>query len=176
MQKATVAQTSSGTNETLEINQNMAFQRKMWTIQRITWVVLLILTVLIALGFAGGFGPYNYVTASSEKMELSYQPRARRLAPTNIEVEIKQLTDNTARLLVSQDFINNYQVESITPQPDSVKSNAEMLVYEFSAPEGARSMKIKFYLQADNVSIGSHKGLIGPDSDSLVKIKQFVYP
>jgi hypothetical protein len=160
----------------IEIGQNLPFQRKMWRAQRITWVVMLILAVLIFLGLFGDLGALNNASASNNKVAVKYQPFVHRIQPIDLDVNLHQLSGTSAQLLVSRDFIQKYQVQQITPVPDSVTTKGNMLAYQFSLSPGSQDMDIEFNLQTNKTALGNVSGEIGPSQATLVKINQFVYP
>lgn len=160
----------------LQIGEDIPQQHRFWKVERAGWLIFLILLVLAALGFAGGKGPLNEATASNGQIEVSYEPYARRVAPSTIDITLKQLGGATAQLLVQRDFIDEYEIRSITPEPSDTKATEDMLVYSFSVPEGATSLDITFSLEPEATNIGAISGRLGPAADALVTIKQVVYP
>lgn len=161
---------------TLQIDQDLPYQQKFWVIQLAGWIVFLMLLLAAALGLAGGAGPLNQSSVDNGQIEVKYQPFARRVAPTDIDVTLKSLAGSTAQLMVQRDFLNEYQIQKITPEPSSVKAGDDMLIYEFSVPEGATSLGVSFALEPDAKTIGSTSGGIGQTREALILIRQFVYP
>lgn len=160
----------------LQLEQDLAFQRKFWKIERTGWVVFLLLLVLVALGFGGGSGPFNQATASNGQVQVHYQPFVRQSANTDIYILIKNVSTDTAQLFLQRDFIDKYQIESITPQPSDEKSNTQFIIYEFGLTEGTDSMNVSFLLKSGSKVIGNIDGSIGLAEDDLIKIDQWVYP
>lgn len=162
--------------EGLDIDQNLDFQRKAWKVQRITWAVMLAILLAVGLGFLGAAGPANYRTSSNNSVKVGFQSFVHRIAPTDIHVTLSQLSGDSTQLLISRDFMGNYQVQSIVPQPDSVDGSSDMLVYHFNVAPGATSMNVDFSLLSDRAAFGTIKGSFGPDRADLITIKQVVYP
>lgn len=160
----------------IDISENYNFQRRLWVIERVTWVVMLALLILAALGFAGNDGPLNTVTAANKKISVEYQPRVNRVQPVTFSVTLRDISSTTAKVLISRDFMNNFQVQHITPEPDSVQTSDKMLVYSFTPASNAKSMAIDFDLVTDRTAVGSSSGMVGPDEADMVTINQFVYP
>lgn len=160
----------------LQLEQDLAFQHKFWRIERTAWGVFLLLLVLVALGFAGGTGPFNQAKASNDQIQVRYQPFVRQSANTDIYILIRDVRTDTAQLFLQRDFIDKYQIESITPQPSDEKSSTQFIVYEFGVAESTDDVKVSFLLKSAPRVIGNIDGGIGLAEDDLIKIDQWVYP
>lgn len=159
-----------------DIRQNLSMQRTMWTAQWVTWGILAVLVILTLLGFFGGAGPLSDKTAANQTVAVDYEAFTRRSAPTQLTITVKHPADGVATLLVQQQLLENYQIQHISPQPDSVSASGDMVTYMFNVPPGATTSQIDFSLQTDRLTVGNVSGFIGTDPDQLVKITQVVYP
>lgn len=159
-----------------QVAQNLVYQRKFWVFQRIGWVIMSVLILGAGLGFFGGNGPVNQASAENEQIEIQYKPYARRIASNDIELKIKSLSDSTVQLFIQQDFINNYEIQKIVPQPSDVKASGDMFIYEFSVAEGAETANVIFSLEPEPTTVGNVNGQLGLSSAQLVTINQLVYP
>jgi hypothetical protein len=108
----------------LEIEQNLAQQRREWTIQRIGWVVMVLLALAALLGLFGG-GPFSEGTAGDRDGPLwvEYPRFARLQAPAELRLHVgsEAVPGNEARVWLDRDFIENVQIQHITPEPDRVE-------------------------------------------------------
>lgn len=158
------------------VAQDMAFQRTVWKIQRFGWIVMAVLLVLAALGFAGGIGPLNKATATNGQVEVEYKPYIRRSAPTELKVKLSSTQSDTTKLLIDEEYLSEFDIQRIVPQPESVTATNGQLEYEFAMPETADSIKLSFSLKAKEDSVGKVEGIIYQSADKPIKVKQVIYP
>jgi hypothetical protein len=79
------------------------------------------------------------------------------------------------RLWLKRDYLDSFQVESIVPEPESVTSEADRLVYTFRALDN-QSGQITFYLKGNAGSFGIIRSEVGIISGGQAGFQQFVYP
>lgn len=161
---------------TLELDEHLRFQKKMWVLERAAWILLTIVLLAAFLGFMGGYGFFNQRVAANQNVGVTYRPFLRRVAPTDVTVRLKDLQGGTAQLSVAQDYLNHFQVQQIMPQPTSATSDTQALYYEFTVPDGATAMIITFSLLTTPDTYGTIQGTIGQKGLPAVNFNQFVYP
>ncbi len=71
------------------IENDHAFQCRMWTIQRYGWVIIALIVITALLGLFGS-GPLSTVTVgtSSTALQLRYDRFVRSQAPTNLYITL----------------------------------------------------------------------------------------
>ena len=72
----------------LEIAQDLAFQRREWTIQRVAWAVMALVALAGLLGLFGGAGPLTRAAAGNGALRLDYARFERKHAPTELRLQV----------------------------------------------------------------------------------------
>ncbi|MCA1626498.1 MAG: hypothetical protein LC742_00825 [Acidobacteria bacterium] len=161
----------------VEINQDLDFQRLVWTVQRVGWVVTALLIVAALLGLFGP-GPLSWATAGEggAPLRLEYNRFERYLAPTTLRVHTGAGAgrEGQLRIWLDRTYLEGVQVESVTPQPDSVEAGTDRMTYVFQMPDPNGPTAITFNLLTQQ--IGTLRGRVGLAEGQTVTFTQFVYP
>jgi hypothetical protein len=160
----------------LEVPQDLAFQRRAWTFERIGWVAMAL--VLLA-GIAGvwGEGPLAQAEAVSRdgSYSVEYARFARHQAPEAIRVTLTAgAAGQEARLSIDRDYADGMQVEEVYPEPESVEAGPDEVIYVFSLAEEGTAATVVFSVLYDD--IGRNGGEITLEGHPPVKLSQFIYP
>lgn len=159
----------------LQIDDDMDFQRKEWRIERIAWIIMVLLALAGLLGLFGE-GPLSNVNAANGPIEVQYDRFERLLSPAQMVVQVGPAgaQNEEVRLRVGRKLLDGLQVQNITPQPDSMELMPEEIVYVFNVKEPNAPMRITFDMQT--AKAGSHGGQIGIENGAAVDVRQFIYP
>lgn len=156
---------------------DIGFQRKEWTVQRVGWVLVGLL-LLAALAGVFGAGPLSETTTSAEDgtVEVEYERFIRHVGTTTMTVTLGPGTveNGKAQLYISRDLATGWRLEDVSPAPSTESSTAEWLIYEFDVL-GDTPPKVKFLYRGDG--FGHHDGDLhaGPGTDP-VRLWQWIYP
>lgn len=159
----------------LMVEQDLRFQSFVWRIQRFGWIAMAALLVLAALGFAGGMGPVNKATATNGRLEVEYKPYIRRSAPIELNLKLSGHSETT-KVLIDEEYLSEFDIQRIVPQPESVTVSNRQLEYEFATRTTSNSIEVSFLLKAKEDSVGRIEGLIYQSADKPIKVTQVVYP
>ncbi|MCC6628605.1 MAG: hypothetical protein IT340_14535 [Chloroflexi bacterium] len=161
----------------LEINQDLDFLRKAWTVQRVGWLMMVLLVVAALAGLLGS-GPLSEVTASAagDQLRIEYQRFARYSASTELHLALGPAAarDGEYRVWLSRALLQHLRIETITPPPERVEIGAGRLTYIFTAGDTAGVTDVTFYVEPGQ--FGQLRGDVGlPDGPTLA-LDMFVYP
>jgi hypothetical protein len=169
----------------LEVNQDLAYQRREWLFERIGWIIMaqLILAGLLGL-FGSGWLSSTEATSPSGVAHLHYDRFAHHDEPTQLILTIARAADadKRCRVWISREYLQQVRVEAITPLPQRQESGTERQWFEFDIP-GERA-EIVFWLAP--VVRGNLSGRLGvatgggaeaekTENDAL-SFSHFVYP
>ncbi len=158
----------------LEIGNDPDFQRRSWTAQKISWVLLGLLLLAALLGLLGP-GPLSSATAGNKNgsLWLEYDRFTRYLSPTTLRLHLGAgaISDGKARVVFGKDYLESIQVERVTPNPDSTETGLEGIVYTFQLSGPAT---ISFDIRLEKV--GPQTGQVGLAKAETLTFSQFVYP
>ena len=122
----------------LDIEQDLDFQQRSWRVQRAGWIAMALVTLLALLGLFGS-GPLGNATAGEEgaPLRLEYGRFVRLGAPSHLRVHIGPGTtpNGEAHLWLSRAYLEEIEIQRITPEPDRVEAGPDRLTYIFLVPE-----------------------------------------
>jgi hypothetical protein len=161
----------------LEIEQDIVFQRREWSAQRAGWA-LMALTILAALAGLLGHGPLSSATAGSQNdpIWIEHERFERWQAPAQLRLHLgtNSAVDGQARVWLSRDYVEQIQIEQVTPQPDRVEAGPDRITYVFDIGDTSPPAAITFYVKPQ--TIGRLAGRAGLADSQPVSFSQFVYP
>ncbi len=161
----------------LEIDQNLRFQERSWTVQRLGWIGMMLLIVLALAGLFGT-GPLSTATAGDPHGPISvdYQRFVRHdgRASLTIRVSSDQISGNEAEVWLDAAYVDSFQIQQITPQPDEVRSGEERLIYVFAVEDASQPFQVSFSLSPQHIGrVSGEAGIVGGPSESF---DQLSYP
>jgi hypothetical protein len=161
-----------------EVAEDPGFQRRSWTIERISWVVTLLLLSAGVLGLFGSNGPLNRATAGDPDgpLHVEYARLTRHGAPTALQVTVggPAAAEDEVRIAISRDYLASVELVEVLPEPQQVDLAPDAYIFVFSVAEGGAPLTIAFEVEPQHY--WRHRGTIGlPDGEPL-RITQFVYP
>jgi hypothetical protein len=158
----------------LQLDQDGAFQRREWQVQRIAWWVVLVLLVLATLGLFGN-GPVSHRTVQADEVTVTVQRFARSTGPQTLLVDVgpRHVREGRAHVLVSREFLAAVDIESITPTPAEVVTGGDHLSFRFDV-SGTSRLSASFSLRAQEIGVVSAQ--IALADGTSVRFRQLVYP
>ena len=161
----------------LEIDEDIEFQRRAWKVQKIAFWVLVALLAAAVLGFFGpGLISYREAQDGEGQLKAKYHRWLRFGSPGTLQFEIKggSTSEGKAQIWIERRYIESLQIESIVPEPESVKTGEDRFVYEFSLEDSQRSAGIFFHFVPRES--GSLNGRAALGNNLPLEISQVVYP
>ncbi len=161
----------------LEIHEDMDFQRRTWAVERAGWVGMALLVLASLLGLLGP-GPLSSATAvdPTSGLWLEYDRCVRCEAPAKLRVQLGPAAakDGKVRLWLSRPYLDAVRVEQVTPEPELVEAGAGRLTYVFRAAEADGPLAVTFSLKPERA--GYHPAEMGLDGSPPLRFGQLVYP
>lgn len=160
----------------LQVDQDLTYQKRTWTAERIGWGLMLLLVLAGASGLFGG-GPLSQATAGQQGDALWVEhPRFARLkAPTELRLHLgaESVSGDTVRVWLDQRYLDSARVDQVSPEPDQVVVGADRLEYVFATASG-QPLTLTFFLEPEHV--GRHVGRIGIEDGPTVEFSQIIWP
>jgi hypothetical protein len=160
----------------IELEQDIAFQRKQWRIERVGWGLIALLVVLAAAGLFGT-GPLSSATAGGETegLTVEYERFVRRQGQAEIVIAIdaRHASNGQVAVRIDGDYLASVRIQEVSPQPVEVRADGSDQVYVFAVADGAASIEVIF--GGVPLEIGRLAGEVGT-GDSTVSFSQFSYP
>jgi hypothetical protein len=161
----------------LEVNQDLNFQRRFWTIERIGWIVIALAVIAALLGLFGT-GPLSSTNAGDKgaSLWLEYDRFGRFGSPTTLRVHkgAGVRSEGVVRIWLDQRYLEGVQIEQVTPEPQSVEATLDRLIYTFQVVKPNQPTVVTFHLMLEQV--GSLSGRVGLVDETSLSFSQFIYP
>ena len=159
----------------LEIDQDLEFERRQWTVQRVGWVVFLLILIAGLLGLLGG-GPLGHADASADPLTVGYERFVRKRAPTEIEVQIAPgaASGGEVGVWIERAYLEKFNIEQVIPEPAEMEAAADRIIFHFTVADAEQPSQIVFDLQPSEPGrLETRVGLVdGPE----VRFSHFIYP
>ena len=155
----------------LQIDEDITFQRKEWMAQRVG-VVLLSLFVLGALfGLTGVSGPLSHGEAGDRNgaVHVEYDRIVRRGAQANLKLHVRSTAPGDLQFWVSAPYLRDVTIERIVPEPDAAACRDGTPRVRDS--RGARDITVAF--EVEHRTIGRVHGEIGIVGGPAVRFTQW---
>lgn len=128
------------THGDLEINEDLAFQRRSWVVERVGWCLM---GVVVIAAVAGLFGPGlpPAARAAGEGVESEIAPIARVGQRVTLEIALTAVGPRGAALWIDRGWLHEVELESIMPEPARMYGDAERL---YLGLEGSSHLSIAY--------------------------------
>lgn len=160
----------------VEVNQDLDFQRRQWTVQRIGWGAMALVVVLAGVGLFGN-GPLAGTTARSNDgaYEVEYARFVRHRSPSSIRIVLQQgAVASEVRIAIHRDYADGMQIEEVYPEPESVETGGNEIVYTFRLAAEATAATVVFSVLYEDV--WRNGGTIAVEGHPPVRLSQFIFP
>ncbi len=155
------------------INEDIAFQRRTWRVQRVGWFVLAIFVLAAAVGLFSE-GPLSRTTATGDRLNIVYERFQRYAAATGLRVTMTPRAGAAdMSLRIGRDFLDDFTIERMNPQASAARPDSGGIVFLFPAPSvGAATV----YLGVRPKGIGLNRSTFALDDTDAVMLTQLIYP
>lgn len=159
----------------LQTEESETFQRTEAVVQRVGWAAMALFVVLALVGVLGGFGPVASVRATSGPLSMDYQRFARYTASTDLTLTLDAaaVRDGQAVITLSSSWVDDVDIQRITPQPDSSRTGSAGLQLTFTAGSAPLGIRVSYRPDALGATSGSVTDSV---TGSRLVFDQFVYP
>lgn len=173
MQQA--AKVPKGKQRSLELREDVEFERRQWRVQRVGWVAIT-LVLLAAIAGLFGNGPLSHVSASAGNLQVRYDRFVHADAPATLNIDVANLPGDVARLAIDRSLLEPMDVQRMQPRPSRTRAAGDAVVFEFDLSD-ARTLHVLIDAspQAPALASGSISVLEG-GVPSTVRIQQLIYP
>lgn len=161
----------------IEIEQDLDFQRRSWTVQRVSWIVMLLIAAAGLLGVFGGGVVADATAGDRNELLVDYERLVRMSGAEKLAISFGERAPRagaTVSLWLDREWLSRHKVHAIVPEPESTSVSADRVTYHFTAKPGAPPSKVEFDLET--MAFGSIRGKAGIPGGSTVTFNQFSYP
>lgn len=161
------------THGTLEIPEDVAFERRAWRVQRVGWGLMVLLILAAVAGLLGG-GPLARAEASAAGLAVEYERFCRNGGDCVLELRVDATGEGAARVWFARDYLARFELLDVVPAPERVESNARVVRMTFDALEAGDPVHVR--IRARPRALGRVEGAIGVDGGGQVRFTHLSYP
>ena len=119
----------------LQVDERRQFQRRFWTMERWAWGGFAVIIAAALVGLTGSGGLFDRTTITLPSADLDV-PRVARWQ-TSDEMSVTFTTGGQAhRLVLNRNFLDDFTIEQVQPQPRRSYLATDSQVMEFAAEGG----------------------------------------
>jgi hypothetical protein len=159
----------------LEIDEDLIFERRQWGVQRAGWVVILLIVLAGLVGLLGP-GPVSTVKAVSGALTVEYERVVRKQAPTELHVRLAPgaAQDGEVALFLDQAYLAKVGINSVIPEPIEMEATADGVVFRFAIEQPEQPAEIVFAIEPSEP--GMTQGRLGLLEGAELTIDQLIFP
>lgn len=151
----------------LPIDEKIELHKKGWKVQKIGWAFIFLIMLLGLLGFYGeGIMSEKVLTAGEIHVEYDQLYRYEK----EMKVLITADAGNIQTVTIPQQYIQQFKISSIVPQPQASHMEGDEIIYQFS---GSGNKVISVYMIPE--VYGNVKGNIKVNNQTF-SIHHFIFP
>ncbi|HEX3074642.1 MAG TPA: hypothetical protein VHP30_13605 [Ignavibacteriales bacterium] len=160
--------------EGLDIDEDISHQKKMWKIERISWIIMALFIIAALAGFLGTgyFSKRMHNIGENSKVEYHFFQRYSSVSELNFYIKAGA-GYNPISIALSQAYLKDAEIKRIEPEPASTEIIDDFYKYNF-VNSSAAGLHILFYLEPKG--FGTQTLSIIINGKNRTEIKQFVYP
>lgn len=160
----------------LQVDQDLKFQRLQWSIQRVARWVLLIVIVLAVLGMLGpGLLSKDVAADPAGAVSVEYDRFDHQSACNALRLTVRSQggQERFVRVWLNQSYLERVEILEISPPPTSVETRSGRRYYSFAAdPAEPFELTIRY----EHQEWGRAEGEIGVADGPGARFTQTVYP
>jgi len=153
----------------LEIDEDLQFQKKEWIFQRIGMVGLALFVLAALLGFTGMGGPFSRGEAGERggPLHIEYERFVRRGGFSTLTLHL-HAAPGDVRFWVSAPYFEHVRIESVAPTPELVSVETDRHVYLIRSG----SPDVTVTLKVEHEAAGTLDGEVGLVAGPSVRFHQ----
>lgn len=159
----------------LEIDEDLVFERRQWAVQRVGWVVMLLILVAGLIGLLGP-GPISHAQVSSGALAAEYERVVRKQAPSELHVRLEPgaAPEGEVALLIAQDYLDKVEIRHVLPEPSEMATAPDGTIFRFTVDAPDQPSEITFDIEPSEPGVA--RGQIGLLEGDGVTIEQVIFP
>jgi len=162
---------------TPDIDQDLAFSRREWRVERVGWVVIALLVLAGLLGLLGR-GPLTEKVAQDAAgqawVEYYSIDHAGASSELRLHVERGVVAADQVWLTLNAAYLDRIEIESIAPEPAAQQRAEDGIVFGFYLIEPGQPVDLS--LQYHFIEYGRATGEIRIEGGPQLSFSQFVLP
>jgi hypothetical protein len=147
-------------------------------VQRVGWVILVLLLLAGGLGLFGGWGPLVPAVSGDQNgvVQVEYDRFVQYLAPLQFRIRVTPPADggDTVRLWLDRAYLDQFTIQAIVPTPEGEEVGTDRVVYEFKLADAGQPFVVTFDVR--HTHAGLVNGRAGLEDGPTITFWQLVFP
>lgn len=146
-----------------------------YRVRQTGFVILLLIVFGAFLGvFSKGYFSEQRVMNKEDNLSIEYERFNRLMSDVQLKIHVKSAAGQGQKITLSGDFMANYRIDSLLPEPDNMYSHNGKLVIEYEPTIADISQTI--WLSLTPLKAGAFTSLVTVNQGSELTVRQYVYP
>ena len=156
------------------VQEDMAYQLKVWRFEHIGWYLLVLCMLLGLLGlFSRGVLSSQDARSADGKVQVEYEMFHRNGSTNPLKLSVHTAPDATVELDIGGEMLDGFSVETMQPAPVRMRSSKQgMRLWLQADAQGQATL----YVTLRGDGLGLFRSHIRVPGSSEVKLTQFIYP
>ncbi|WP_439212704.1 hypothetical protein [Duffyella gerundensis] len=157
------------------LQEDMRWQRREWRLQKVGVVMLFLIVIAGACGlFSRGFLSEQQVRSGDRQLQVEYERFGRQLSTMNMAIRLQQLEGERFTLRIDRGAIDNFQLQTVQPQPLIARSQGHDLLLTWALP--AQQHNASVWLTWQPLGFGHFHSTVSLEHGATVAFSQLIYP
>lgn len=162
------------TGRTYPVKENMHWQLKEWSFEKWGSRCLMAVVLLAFIGvFSNGWLSQATTINTDGTLSVEHQRIMRAKSDENLTLRVKFVTGQPTVLTLGQDFMDNFEIQSLQPQPFITHANLHEMMLTWPANTGKEQT---LWLTIQPQSVGHFTSTIRLKGAEPVTLSQWVLP
>jgi hypothetical protein len=154
------------------VQEHMAFQRRMWIVQRIGWAMMGVISLAALFGLFG-YGVLSKRTATGAEMSVQYERFERATRRASFVFRFAASANTERRLHLNRAFQEGFEISSIQPPPLRSSVDADGIDLSFAVTPSVTSQIVIWARPHRYGTVGIAARV---DDTPPVDLRVFIYP
>jgi len=157
------------------VQEYMHLQQVEWRIQRIGYFFLFAIVILGACGlFSKGMLSNKQAVSADGTLQVEYERFGRLASDMSMTIHLKPQQAGHFKLTLSGEEMDNFQIQSLQPQPQQAFSSGNTLELHWAFPRYRDGATVWIGLQSQKP--GRYPVTVTLDDKTSVEFTQWIYP
>lgn len=132
--------TSKQAHKLEALEEDIAFQRRFWVVERIAWAGFVVALALALLGLTGSGGVLSQGRSESAFGVLEYPRVSRWQAVDQMRIEFAPSVGAQAEVALDRSFVGVFEITGIHPEPSTALTTPAGVRYQFEVNGGGAAV------------------------------------
>jgi hypothetical protein len=157
----------------LEIPEDIAFERRAWKVQRVGWVLMSV-TLIAAVAGVFGDGPLAKAEATADGVGVKYDRFVRSGGETELKLRLEPGRGDEVEGWLGREYLERFELVDVLPEPERVATDPERVRMTFRAGTPGEAVHVR--IRAKPRASGRLHGEVGLEHGGAVRFTQVSYP